>query len=80
VRVIDRDGQLLVSVKDDGVGFNPATVRGRGLGLIGIEERVMELGGRLSLVSRPRKGTTVSARIPVSEEVARNVSANLARG
>jgi signal transduction histidine kinase len=80
VRVIERDGQLQVSVKDDGVGFNPETVRGRGLGLIGIEERVMELGGRLSLVSRPRTGTTVSARIPVSEEAARNVSAHLARG
>ena len=53
-----------MSVKDDGVGFDPAAVRGRGLGLIGMQERVMELGGELSLVSQPGKGTALSARIP----------------
>jgi signal transduction histidine kinase len=63
---------LAVSVRDDGSGFDPADVRGRGLGLIGIEERVKELGGRLSLISRPGKGTTLSARIPLPHEVFAN--------
>jgi signal transduction histidine kinase len=80
VRVINRDGQLFVSITDDGVGFEPASMRGRGLGLIGIEERVMELGGKLTLLSQPRKGTALTARIPVREEVACHGSANFARG
>jgi signal transduction histidine kinase len=71
-------GQLLVSVRDDGVGFDPAAVRGRGLGLIGIQERVLELGGELSLVSQAQKGTAVSARIPLHVEVARDERAHLA--
>jgi len=72
------DGQLTAAVKDDGVGFDPAAVRGRGLGLIGMQERVMELGGELALVSHPGKGTAVSATIPLSEEAADNAHSNSA--
>ncbi len=73
-----QDGGLSVSVKDDGVGFDPSNVRGRGLGLVGIEERVMELGGELTLVSQPHKGTVLSARIPLPPEVVQNECPNLA--
>jgi len=72
-----REG-LAVSVKDDGVGFDPTKVRGRGLGLIGMQERVMELGGQLILESRPSKGTVLSARIPVTTEVLPNEHTSLA--
>jgi signal transduction histidine kinase len=68
VRVVHDERRLTVSVKDDGVGFDPASVRGRGLGLIGMQERVLELGGELSLVSQPGKGTALSARIPLEQE------------
>ena len=56
VSVAAQDGRLSVAVKDDGVGFDPASVRGRGLGLIGMQERVMELGGgtETRLLSRAR--------------------------
>jgi signal transduction histidine kinase len=72
VRVVHDERRLTVSVKDDGVGFDPAAVRGRGLGLIGMQERVMELGGELSLVSQPGKGTALSARIPLEQEAVRH--------
>jgi signal transduction histidine kinase len=52
-------------VQDDGAGFDKRTVRG--LGLLGMEERVRRLGGRFGIESQPGRGTTVSAEIPLSE-------------
>ncbi len=60
---------ISVSIRDDGIGFDPSNVRGRGLGLIGMQERVMDLGGDLTLVSQVRKGTVLSAKIPVPREI-----------
>jgi len=59
---------LAITIQDDGIGFNAAESRGRGLGLIGIEERVRELGGRFSVFSQPGKGTVLSAEIPLQKE------------
>lgn len=64
-----RDGLLSLVVQDDGVGFGTATSRGKGLGLIGMEERVGELGGRLELHSQPRRGTMVRVELPVGERL-----------
>jgi signal transduction histidine kinase len=50
-------------VADDGKGFQSA--RSRGLGLLGMEERVAQLGGRLRVESQPGRGTTVRAELPV---------------
>jgi signal transduction histidine kinase len=58
--------QLSVAVQDDGAGFDENGERG--LGLIGIQERVRELSGSFSISSAPGKGTVLSARIPVPKE------------
>jgi signal transduction histidine kinase len=50
-------------VEDDGKGF--AVARSRGLGLLGMEERVAQLGGRLRVQSEPGRGTTVTAELPL---------------
>jgi len=56
---------IVVIVKDDGIGFNPsASVRG-GLGLLGIRERVEALDGRVRIASKPNNGTTIEVQIPV---------------
>jgi len=57
-----------VAVEDDGAGPAPeiAGEAGFGLGLIGIRERTLALGGRMSVVQRPEKGCIVSVTIPVS--------------
>jgi signal transduction histidine kinase len=60
---------ISVSVRDDGVGFHLTKVRGRGLGLLGMQERVMELGGDLVISSRIREGTVLSAKLPLAREV-----------
>ena len=69
VAVVKQNGLLSVSVKDDGVGFDTAMVKGRGLGLMGIQERVRELNGELVITSVLRNGTALSAKIPFVEEV-----------
>lgn len=53
-----------VAVVDDGVGA-AAGLPTRGLGLIGMRERVMALQGRLTLTSSPGRGFELSAQIPV---------------
>lgn len=51
-------------IQDDGHGFSTASVNRCGLGLIGMQERVESLHGRLSISSRPGHGTRVVASIP----------------
>jgi signal transduction histidine kinase len=65
-----RRDHLLVIVEDDGKGFAAcdaphAQGSGRGLGLLGMRERVALVGGQLSLDSSPGCGTTARVRIPV---------------
>jgi signal transduction histidine kinase len=66
VRLGDGGGRLVLTVADDGIGFDVAApaVRGRRLGLTSMEERAGELGGRLTIESRPGAGTTVRLEVP----------------
>jgi signal transduction histidine kinase len=60
--------RLLLTVEDDGRGF-PSPPPG-GLGLIGIEERVRELGGTLGIDSQPGKGTVLKISLPLPKGAA----------
>lgn len=68
VEVRRRDGELLVNVADDGVGFDPE-VRSRSdfprFGLSTMRERAQSLGGTLDVQSQLGKGTTVQVVVPV---------------
>jgi signal transduction histidine kinase len=66
VRLEDGGGRLLLTVADDGHGFDPAApvLRSRRLGLTSMEERASELGGCLSVESQPGSGTTVRLEVP----------------
>jgi signal transduction histidine kinase len=66
VRVIVRreSGKVRFSVQDDGCGFDARYTRG--LGLLGMEERVRRLGGALIIESQPGRGATISAELPVA--------------
>ena len=55
---------VLLRVQDDGGGFDTRFVRG--LGLLGMEERVRRLGGTFAIDSRPGRGTVVRAELPVA--------------
>lgn len=68
-----------VQVRDDGVGFDPGTVRPTSHGLAGMRHRVEAAGGRLTLTSRPGNGTLLSAVLPLprtSSEPRRNAAAH----
>jgi PAS domain S-box-containing protein len=59
--------ELLLRVRDEGVGFDPAAVRSEpGLGLSSMEERVRLVGAKLDVTSAPGQGTTVALRVPLT--------------
>ena len=62
VSVCSEAGQILVTVQDDGSGFDPQRVRG--LGLLGMEERARHLGGTFHIDSKPGRGTLLSVTLP----------------
>jgi signal transduction histidine kinase len=59
-----QNDRYIVRIEDDGKGF-VVTRRARGLGLIGIEERVAGMGGKLDLQSSPGAGTKIMVSIPL---------------
>jgi signal transduction histidine kinase len=58
------NGQMEVSVRDDGVGFDSATPPTSAYGLLGMRFRVEAEHGSLSVVSAPGQGTTVRVTLP----------------
>ncbi len=75
--VINRNEEgLMVSVQDNGTGFDPA--QQKGLGLLGIEERVRRFGGNFCVTSRPGGGAVLSLQIPISAAAMRMVKAGTA--
>ncbi len=65
---IKRERQILsVLVQDDGKGYD--TEHETGLGILGMQERVIRLGGRLKVESERGRGTIVSFELPLPEAV-----------
>ncbi len=63
-------GRGIITVTDDGVGFDPSAAHRRtleGMGLIGIARRAGWLGGRVDVTSRPGVGTTIRISVPLTE-------------
>lgn len=62
--------RIALSVRDDGVGFDVAEANrhlpSSGLGLIGVRERVLHLGGSLRIDTAPGKGTTLTVEFPLA--------------
>lgn len=73
VSLSDRENGALLRVRDDGVGFDPATVdeeRPGHLGLVSMRERAEMAGGRFRVASAEGRGTLVEAWVPSSLEAA----------
>jgi two-component system sensor histidine kinase DegS len=56
---------VTASVTDNGKGFQQNRRAGPGLGLVGMEERVRALQGRLTISSEVGRGTTIQLSLPV---------------
>ncbi|APC19269.1 ABC transporter substrate-binding protein [Pseudomonas frederiksbergensis] len=57
--------ELCLTVSDDGLGFVAPAGRPTSFGVVGMRERVLIMGGQLSLDSEPGEGTTLSVRVPL---------------
>lgn len=63
----DKKG-ILLSVTDNGKGFDPGLLAdGRGLGIVGMRERVRLVGGSVSINSQPGHGTRIDVRVPLTD-------------
>jgi signal transduction histidine kinase len=65
VQVAIKPDAIHVIIEDDGVGFDTQKVTVDGIGLLGMQERVEELGGTLSIRSETQKGTRLELQVPV---------------
>jgi PAS domain S-box-containing protein len=76
VELRQRGRVLELIIQDDGIGFDVRAAKkrakkGAGFGLLGMQERVLLVGGDLKVKSTPENGTTVRAHLPVTSAVAR---------
>jgi signal transduction histidine kinase len=62
IRLTSNGPTSSLEIVDNGRGFDPAEVQGR-FGLLGMEERVSALGGKLAIVSSPGRGTAVTVTL-----------------
>jgi signal transduction histidine kinase len=66
VRLRSSNGQLHLFVRDPGTGFDVADARrGRGLGLLSMEERIQMVNGQIVIESQAGRGTSIHARVPI---------------
>ncbi len=63
ISLAQNENRLTLKIKDDGQGFLPE--RDKGLGLLGMKERVEHLGGECRIHSRPGHGTLVDVQLPL---------------
>lgn len=64
VSLVRADGGYELSISDDGKGFDPAGLENRSLGLVGMRERAVGLGGTLDIRSIGGGGTRIVVRFP----------------
>jgi signal transduction histidine kinase len=65
VTVRPEEAGVRVMIQDDGVGFDPR--HGKGVGILGMEERVRHLAGVFKVESAPGRGTTISIFLPLTK-------------
>lgn len=68
IELVHEGEQLRMTVIDDGAGFAVDAPRPASFGLVGLRERVLMLGGSMSLDSEPGEGTSLSVAIPLKQE------------
>jgi signal transduction histidine kinase len=64
----DGRDHLTFTVADDGAGFDPADLAGRGHGFVNMSDRLGAIGGSVEVDSAPGRGTRVSGTVPVDRQ------------
>jgi signal transduction histidine kinase len=65
IELASEDGALCLRLRDDGHGFDEASLPRRGRGLAGMRERARRLGATLTVASAPGRGTELALRLPL---------------
>ena len=67
IRLAEIAGELLLEVRDNGRGITEAEINDIwSLGLLGMKERALLLGGKVSISGTPGEGTVITVRVPLS--------------
>jgi PAS domain S-box-containing protein len=67
VSLIGGSNEIRLTIRDSGIGFDPAeAIKGSGLGLVSMKERIKLVDGELLLDSQLQRGTTIQARVPLA--------------
>jgi signal transduction histidine kinase len=71
IELQQEDTELSVAIRDDGIGFDVATMQerarhGGSVGILALRERTDLLGGQLEVESTPGRGTRICARLPLT--------------
>lgn len=74
IQILEREDDIAIEIEDDGQGFDPSSLpppaaRERGLGLLGMRERVELFGGTIEIDSAPGRGTRIAVVAPLRQEV-----------
>lgn len=69
VRLARDADSIVLAIRDNGRGFDPATAGRDSFGLLGIRERALLLGAATAIDSAPGQGTTVAITIPTRQEL-----------
>ncbi|MBL7044110.1 MAG: PAS domain S-box protein [Pirellulaceae bacterium] len=67
VELSQHDDNVIIKVRDWGIGFDPAQVNRKSFGLTSIKQRTRLLGGSVTIDSVRKEGTTICAELPLTE-------------
>jgi PAS domain S-box-containing protein len=67
VNLHEKDSQLVLTIKDDGKGLDEERTNKKTLGLLGMKERTLMMGGEYNITSAGGKGTTVTVTVPLAQ-------------
>jgi len=67
VNLTANEQTLTVTIKDNGLGFDPQNIPSGHYGLLGIRERIRLIGGTLTFDTAPGKGTIIIIELPLSD-------------
>ncbi len=65
IRMLQDKGEIMLEIRDDGVGFDPEHIPDDRFGVRGIIERARLFGGKARIRSEPDRGTLISVRLPL---------------
>lgn len=68
ILLIQREGQVILTVVDDGIGFDVSDQSLSSYGLSNMHERTAEIGGTLKVISVPGEGTKLDVKVPIIKE------------